>query len=324
MKKILRASYSFLLVAGVAVVPHVAAAQSLFLKVPKTAYETGDSFQASLVIETGGQSINTVSGLIDIPQDKFQILDVRYGSSVITLWVDKPKIDYGRGVITFAGGIPGGFNGSAGPLLNFGLKARRVGAGTFTLQDIKVLLNDGQGTEMKGVVVKPLVLSVRTPAPMPLSPPAPQAFPPAEQQQEASLPPPDIVPPESFIPMVSRHPSVADDKYFASFSAVDKDTGIAYYEIKEKPSLLGRFTDKFDTPWVRGESPYILRGQWWGYEVFVRAYDQAGNSTVASAQKPFHPAVISLFGAAAVIASALAGYGTARRRSRGSKKILRR
>src|SRR3989344_3964617 len=136
---------------AVIVFPLAVDAQALLLKAPQTSYEVGQNFSVSLSINTEGASINTVSGFVDIPQDKVEIVDVRYGSSIVSLWVERPTVDYGKGIIKFAGGIPGGFSGSNGAILSFGLKARREGKATLTLNDIKVLLNDGQGTEASNI-----------------------------------------------------------------------------------------------------------------------------------------------------------------------------
>ena len=271
---------------------NIAFAQSLNLKSAKSSYNVGDSFSVSLSINTDGQAINTMSGAVVIPTDKFQIADVRYGSSIISLWVEKPTINYSNGTIIFTGGIPGGYNGSSGPILSFGLKAKKVGSAVIGLQDIKVLLNDGIGTELKNISLNALSLNINeAPAkPVQETPAAPE-----KKTEEVYAPTPDIVPPENFIPVISRHPSIENNKFFASFFAVDKDTGISYYEVEEKPFLLSWITDKFNKPFIKADSPNILRGQYWSYRVVVRAYDQAGNYTTGFADKPFSPVILWIF-----------------------------
>jgi hypothetical protein len=285
---------------------YCASAQSLSLTSAKNSYNFGDSFSVSLSIDTGGKIVNTISGAINIPADKFQILETRYGNSIISLWVERPTINSGAGAITFAGGVPGGFGGSNGPILSFSLKAKKAGSGTASLEGIKVLLNDGLGTELKNISLKTLTLTIKEP------PPAPKAeekvLPKPEEEkpvEEVYLPLPDTTPPESFIPLVSRNQSVADNKYFVSFFAVDKDTGISRYEIMEKPLILSYITSKFDTPFLQGESPYVLKGQWWSYKVIVRVYDQAENYTDEDVIKPFHPVVLVIFALILVVSTFL-------------------
>lgn len=276
----------YALTAVIGVLPLIADAQALILQSQKSSYQVGDSFQVSLFLDTHGKSINTLEGTVDIPIRAFQILDARYGNSIISLWVEKPKVDYANGYISFTGGVPGGFKGEAGPILSFGLKAKKAANATVKLKDMKALLNDGLGTEVKDLTLNPITLRI---VEAPIQPPRLE-----EKKEEVYEPPPDTVPPEPFIPIVSRHPSISNNAYFVSFFAVDKDIGISHYEISERPLVLRRLTAKFDEPWVRGESPNVLRIQWWPTKVMVRAYDQAGNSIEAEAIKPVHPALMAI------------------------------
>ena len=290
--------YKFLLwrfVLIFAVLPFAANAQSLILKAPKAAYSVGDSFQVSLSIDTKGQVINTLSGTIKIPTSYLQIIDIRYGNSIVSLWVERPAINAAAGTITFTGGVPGGFSGSAGPILSFGVRAKKAGAAAISFGDIKVLLNDGLGTELKNISLSALNLTIKE-APLPSPKPKPGApTPPPPPPKAEYIPPPDTVPPEDFIPVVSRHPTVADNKYFVSFFAVDKDSGVSRYEIIESPFILSWLTKQFDASPAVADTPYILQGQYWAYNVLVRACDQAENCKEAYAGKPFHPYLINVF-----------------------------
>ncbi|OGF62283.1 hypothetical protein A2926_04305 [Candidatus Giovannonibacteria bacterium RIFCSPLOWO2_01_FULL_44_40] len=289
-------SWPFVLIfVVISVLPFAASAQSLVLKAPKTTYNVGDSFQVTLSVNTEGKSINTLSGKIQFPTSKFQILDTRYGNSIISLWVERPTVS--GGTISFTGGIPGGFSGSAGPILSFGVKARAEGSASISLSDIKILLNDGLGTEAQASAA-PFKLTIKK------APPVPKATEDAAPApKEVYVPPSDTSPPESFIPMISRHPTVADNKYFVSFFAVDKDTGIGKYQIREEPLIVSLITTKFNTELRDAESPYILKGQYWTYEVVVRACDQAGNCTEGFAVKPLSPAIEAAFILALVLIS---------------------
>ena len=274
-----------------------AGAQSLNLSAPKTSYNAGDSFLVSLSINTSNKPINTVSGSVRAPTDKFQISDVRYGNSIITLWVERPGVNSSAGTISFAGGVPGGYNGSSGPILSFVVKAKTAGPGSISLDNFSVLLNDGLGTTLTNLTLGKLNLTInKAPPPPPPKKEQPKAEP-AESPKEIYIPPPDTVPPEGFMPMVSRHPSIAENSFFVSFSAVDKDSGIARYEIKEKPLILSYFASRFDTPWIITESPHIIVHQYLTREILVRAYDQAGNTKEESIIKPIHPVLIWIFAA---------------------------
>lgn len=276
-------SLLFALISGLSLSSEVFA-QSLSLKSVKQEYRVGDSFAVSLALNTDGKPINTVSGTIVVPPEFLPIIDVRSGNSIISLWVERPQEDVARGTIAFTGGVPGGFNGSDGPILSFGVRAARVGIATIDLQDFRVLLNDGEGTEVTAGF-KPLMIVINEVA----------ALPSPVEPQEVYQPAPDTVPPEPFTPLVSQHPSVADNKFFVSFFAVDKDLGISRYEIREEPLVLSWFTDLFSADWTQGESPFILRNQLWMNRVRVRAYDNANNITESAVVKPFDPMVIWIF-----------------------------
>lgn len=159
---------------------------------------------------------------------------------------------------------------------------------TISLKDVHVLLNDGSGGELQGLRTTPLTLNITK---------ATAVTPPSQNipKEEKSINLPDTISPESFIPMISHHPSIANDAYFVAFSAVDKDSGVAKYEVQETPKIIGLVTDKFSTQWSEAVSPYVLHFQSWGSKVEVRATDGAGNSIISSADKPFGTIPISLF-----------------------------
>lgn len=283
-----------------------ALAQSLILKSTKTSYQVGDSFAVSLTLDTEGQFINTVSGKIMVSAANLQILDVRYGNSIVSLWIERPKVDAGQGAITFTGGVPGGFSGSQGPILSFGVKASAEGEAKIGFEEVKVLLNDGKGTEV-AVSHEPLVLTIKKAPPPPPKPAEPEKklepeAPPPPVPEEVYAPPPDTIPPEPFFPLVSRHPSVADNKYFISFFTVDKDSGISRYEVREEP----RLWPFGGAEWIPTESPYVLRGQFWTHNILIRAYDQAGNVREGSVVKPLNPLVSAALGGLLVILTVLA------------------
>ena len=269
--------------------PFVTHAQSVSLTSNKTSYTTNDSILISVSVETSGHAINTVDGNVTFNSNDVSITDVRYGTSIISLWVKKPIINASLGIISFTGGMPGGFTGSNGPLFTFVIKPKRIGEIYLSFSDIHVLLNDGSGAELQGLKLIPLRLNI-TQAVTAKSPPP--------KETTAKVPVPalkDTLPPENFVPMVSHHPSVSNNDYFVAFFAVDKDSGIARYEVREKPAIISMFTDRFSTDWKEGSSPYILSYQNWASNVEVRAFDQAGNSVTVTTYKSFSNLVLAVF-----------------------------
>jgi len=283
-------------------------AQSVSLKANKTSYTLNESILVTAVVDTGGQSINTVSGSVKVALSNISVTDIRYGNSIISLWVDKPVLNTGLSKISFTGGIPGGFSGSSGNLFSFVVKAKSTGPLSIGLEDVKVLLNDGSGGELAGLRLIPLSLSIteapKKPEPTPpkenVTEPAPVVVP-----KEEPVIPEDKVAPESFVPMVSRHESIADNAYFASFFAVDKDSGVARYEIRERPSGISLFTDYFSTKWEESNSPYVLKYQKWGTSIEIKAYDTAGNFVVSKTNKPFAGSLVTILFVVAILLTAI-------------------
>src|SRR5262249_47050520 len=74
--------------------------------------------------------------------------------------------------------------------------------------------------------------------------------------------------------------SIFDGKYFITFSTIDKQTGVDYYEVLEQDAngnIQGTTTPAI---WKRATSPYLLADQSLQSAVMVRATDKAGNQRV--------------------------------------------
>lgn len=293
----------------VSVLPRIAGAQSVSLTSGATTYIAGEVVAVTVSVNSEGKAINTVSGKVVVPST-FTIREVRYGNSAISLWVEQPKIS--GNTVTFAGGIPGGFN-STGPLLTLYVSSASPGEGTFRLQDIKVLLNDGLGTEVSATT-RNLSLTIKAAA-KPAPAPKPKTVEEKPKTPEPALLPKDEVAPESFVPLISRHESVGDNKYFVSFFAVDKDSGIDRYEVREGWRI-PLFSSGFGwSAWEEATTPHILQIQLLPSRVEVQAYDKNGNVTGAAALKPFSSVVLVFATLFLMGIAALSTYYRLRRRS---------
>lgn len=270
--------FSLLLVLGF--LPVLANAQSISLSSSKSSYEVGDSILITVSVDTGGQSINTMGGVVNFSVDTVSVSDVRYGNSVISLWVDKPTADNNIGAIKFTGGVPGGYSGSSGTIFTFIAKVKKQGSTTFSLNDVHVLANDGSGAEISGVKRPSLTIKITPASASPVSKPTSTPTPKPILQS-------DQISPETFVPLIGHSPSISQDAYFVSFFAVDKDSGVSKYEVQETPAGLSIFGDIFATEWKPAISPYVLKYQKWGSRVRVKAIDQSGNTVISEVYKPF-------------------------------------
>lgn len=76
----------------------------------------------------------------------------------------------------------------------------------------------------------------------------------------------DINQPEPFEILLSKDKKMLENRHYIVFNTEDKASGINYYEVCE---------GKKDCQ--KAESPYVLKNQWLGEEIIVRAYDKAGH-----------------------------------------------
>lgn len=274
-------------------IPHNSFAQSVSLE-GASRIEVGEYATVKFFINTGGSQINTVGAKILIPQDVINFSDVRSGESIISLWAEKPA--FNTGTLSLSGGVPGGFAGSKGLVVSFGVRGKKVGTTKINFSEVTVLLNDGLGTELR---VSPNALTIEV-VPVSAKPSVEEKPNPVFETPEPIVEKPqDVTPPEQFVPIVSRHPDMFENKYFLSFHGVDKGSGISHYEVEELPFLFSFFSSKkitrIDAP------PHVLSWQTWRTKVIVRAYDNDSNFSEASVVKPFKSFVVvissMLFGA---------------------------
>jgi len=258
--------------------PLVAKGAILYFEPSKGEYHLGDTFIVDLRIDTEEECINTVKAIVSFPKDLLEVKDFSTGNSILSLWLESPKIDQKEGLISFVGGIPGGF---CGPLPGEPEKPNLLGRIIFRVvsrdvsrslaqvafrNDSQVLLNDGFGTPAK-LTLKEAIFTIL---------PEKLEIPKEEWQEELAK---DDIPPEPFEIKISQDPNIFGGKYFIVFSTTDKQTGIDHYEVKE---------GKKD--WKRAESPYLLEDQSLKSIIKVKAVDKAGNERIAEylpPQKPF-------------------------------------
>ena len=249
--------------------PMVSLGAKLYLEPAQGEYHQSDIFIVELRIEVD-ECINLVKADLSFSEDNLEIVDFSRGESILTLWINPPFIDQEKGLISFIGGVPGGYcgkiQGDPGP-------SNLLGRAIFRVKDIpfqgleekratinfldtsEVFLNDGLGTKselfLKGASFKILTKS---------------ASPKDEWQEELRK---DTFPPEPFEIEIRREPTVFEGKYFIIFSATDKQSGIDHYEIKEG-----------QREWREAVSPYLLEDQTLEGTIKVMAVDMAGNKRI--------------------------------------------
>ncbi len=243
----------------------------LYLEPSSSGYYQGDTFLVEVRIDTQGECINAVKAELSFTNNVLEIKDFSQGNSLLSLWIKEPEFSNETGLVSFSGGIPGGYcgelTGDPGksnllgriifqvyktPLINKSVSTRVEFS-----ENSYVLLHDGLGTKAS-LITEGALLSILSGIP---------EFPRQEWQELLKG---DTIIPESFLIILEQNPVVFEGKYFITFSTTDKQTGIAHYEVQEGGK-----------EWKRADSPYLLEDQGLSDTIRVKAIDKAGNEYVA-------------------------------------------
>lgn len=242
---------------------------------------------AQIFLDTEGQIINVVAASIVFP-DHLEVRSIRTGESALGLWVEEPRVEHNK--ITFVGAIPNGLSHSNVPLVAVVFSARDMASrSAVILGDVRAFLHaeDGGSVAVKLPEAIPLNFSTSTTSVL---------------EQDGVLP-------EDFFVMIVRNQDIFDGRLVAIFSAVDKQSGIDYFEMQEH-----RLRTPSTDGWVRARSPQLLSDQTRLSYVSVKAVDRAGNVrivTVAPASLGAHRFILLVVGALIFL---LLLYGIARRK----------
>lgn len=259
---------TFLFILGVILIPFgIVQAASLSIVAPQSVPpEQNFTIHVSLIPD--GSNINALEGALKVPRE-FLISDIYERNSIIPLWIERPH-EVTSSSVWWSGIIPGGFSGllvprsngyQPGELFSLDLVApKKEGTYIFSFADYKVLLNDGLGTDAKASAL-PVSIIVNKSASVTTS-----------TNLHA-----DVNPPEEFLPFLSNDPNIFDGKWFISFSASDKGSGVRSYAVFES-RVSKNVIDAKD--WVPASSPYVLKDQSLKSYLYLKAIDVAGNERI--------------------------------------------
>ncbi len=247
-------------------------------------YRPGEIFTVNVRLENEGECLNAFEVYVKYPADAVKFVDFSDGDSFLTLWVQRPKVDEENGIVSFVGGIPGGYcgrlPGDIGP-------SNILGGIIFRIPGFQVTGGrpaDSARIEVMGISQALLSDGFGTPAKL--------SFRPAEFKiirDDALLPETeewhrrirdDKTAPEPFLIELRRDPEIFGGKFFIIFSTTDKQTGIDRFEAMESDELGKTRKTKKPAPWKRAESPYLLEDQQLLSFIKVKAVDKAGNERI--------------------------------------------
>lgn len=241
--------------------PAGASAASLYLDPDTGTYGPGDTFIVNVRLNTDGECINAANVVLTYPTESMRAVDFGKGGSIFPLWVVEPKLDTQKGLVSFAGGIPGGYCGriQGDPSLTntigkvvFTMTRGSAKSATIALTSASALyLNDGRGTKITPELVNSSIKIA------------------AEATQSENpwlgLVGDDKTPPDPFDIQIESTRGIFNGKYYAVFSTVDKQSGVDHYEMM------------INGTWQRATSPHAVDDQTLRSGVEVRAIDKAGN-----------------------------------------------
>jgi len=221
-----------------------------------------------IYLDTQFEEINAVEVYVNF-SDNLVFRDYLDGKSIITHWIEKPHLqssDVRRPQIQieFSGIVAGGISGRNLNLVDLIFEAKESGIAKIEIdKNSKILLNDGLGTKTKLIALS-------------------QSFNILEIKGLPEIKIKDNFPPEPFKIYLTRNKEIFNGKYYITFETKDKQSGIAYYEVSEKPInfiFLAR-PDIKNLSFKKAESPYVLEDQSLRSYIVVKAVDKAGNERV--------------------------------------------
>ncbi len=251
-------NYSTSLVLGLTLVffsvfvPSAQAAE-IFFGTHAKEFGVGATFEVGVFLNTDRELINAIEGSIRFPEEILELKEIRRGNSLVNFWIEEPMFQKGGGV-RYAGIVPGGYEGLYGQLFSLIFFAKKEGNVTLWTKDEKILRSDGEGSSVN-ITRAPLSIVVEK-----------------NGSITEFLPTTDTTPPEIFPVEISRDPNLFDGKWFAVFTAQDKGSGVARYEVIEQQQFFG--------PAVKGvtvKSFYVLSDQNLQSMVTVKAFDKNNN-----------------------------------------------
>ena len=234
---------------------HSVFAANLNVSIDQAVVNQGDVFTATISLNTGDQSINTVEGDLKYNEKNIKIESVNIGNSFVNLWIEKPNAQI-PGDIHFSGITPGGIITRDGEIFKVTFRTQIEGDVKLSLDNINLYLNDGKGSPVLAKINNADIKINKE-----------------KNLNNTVVALNDKVPPEKFNITRTKDESIFNNNYFIVFSTVDKESGVDHYQVCEFFNC------------ITAESPFLLKDQTPFYYIRVKAYDLNGNyisSTIVS------------------------------------------
>ena len=128
-----------------------AGSATLFLSPSTGSYDLNKTFIVKVMVNSGGGvGINAAEGNIKFDNSLLSVSRVDDSNSVFSLWTTDPTFSNGAGTVTFGGGSPGAYKGSAGEIFSITFKTKAIGTADAKFTSGIILAADGKGTNVFG------------------------------------------------------------------------------------------------------------------------------------------------------------------------------
>ncbi len=122
---------------------------SLLLSPSTGSYEVGKSFGVKILVNSGGGlGINASDGIIKFDPSYLTVTKVSNTGSIFKMWPVDPTYSNSAGTVSYSGGLPGAYKGSAGTIMDISFTSKKTGDTMVSFSSGSVLANDGKGTSV--------------------------------------------------------------------------------------------------------------------------------------------------------------------------------
>ncbi len=151
--------------------PVKAAGANLFLSPGSGTFSVGKSFSVKVMVSSGdvASGVNAAEGVIKYDSSMLTVSNLNNAGSIFKLWTTDPTFSNSAGTITYGGGSPGAYKGTAGEIFSITFVASKAGNATVSFNSGIILAADGKGTNVFGgfgnaqFVIQEKTAEVKTP-----------------------------------------------------------------------------------------------------------------------------------------------------------------
>lgn len=126
--------------------PAATHAASLSLSPSASTFLVGSTFDVSIILNTNGKSVNSLSASLSFPPDMLQVVSPSAGRSVVEVWTSTPKFDNRTGILSLQGDIPRGITASGDIVTTVTFRVKSMGQAVLKFLDSTTLLS-GSGSK---------------------------------------------------------------------------------------------------------------------------------------------------------------------------------